>query len=109
MYRPAEDDDDDESHVAELLNHSLNNFDDPVIANVSGEEYEVIGTHTTPVLPSRPLVTRGSPLSVDRWAQAMDAEGKVTDFAAIKKIVFRGVSKHFKLFAIYCHLFIAFV
>ncbi|XP_034243519.1 TBC1 domain family member 15 [Thrips palmi] len=90
LYRPAEDDEDDENHVAELLNQSLNNFDDPVIANVSGEEYEVIGSHTTPVLPSRPLVTRGSPLSVDRWAQAMDAEGKVTDFAAIKKIVFHG-------------------
>lgn len=93
MYRPAETDEDD-SHVAELLNHSLNNFDEPVIANVSGEEYEVIEPHTMPVLPSRPIITRGSPLSVERWAQAMDVDGKVIDFAAVKKIIFRGVSKN---------------
>lgn len=90
MYRPAENDD---SHVAELLNHSLSLEEETVIANVSGEEYEVIGNNnkTTLVLPSRPIVTRGPPLSVERWDQAMDSEGRVTDLAAIKKIIFHGV------------------
>ncbi|KAJ1526930.1 hypothetical protein ONE63_008478 [Megalurothrips usitatus] len=87
LYRPVEN---DESNVAELLNHSFAMEDEAVIANVSGEEYEVIDSTTTPTLPSRPLVTRGSPLSVERWAQAMDVEGRVTDCTAIKKIIFHG-------------------
>lgn len=86
MYRPVENDD-----VAELLNNSLSMDDDAVIANVSGEEYEVIGSKKTPILPSRPPVSRGPPLSVERWAQAMDAEGRVSDVAAVKKLVFKGV------------------
>ena len=90
VYRPVETDD---NHVAELLNHSLSLEEETVIANVSGEEYEVIGNKTTPILPARPNVTRGPPLSVERWAQAMDSEGRVIDAPAIKKIIFRGVRK----------------
>ena len=87
LYRPVEQ---DENQVAELLNHSLSLEDEGMIANVSGEEYEVIGNKTSLVLPSRPIVSRGPPLSVERWAQAMDPDGRVTDFAAIKKIIFHG-------------------
>lgn len=86
LYKPAENDD---SSVAELLNNSLME-EDAVIANVSGEEYEVIGSKATPILPSRPPVTRGAPLSVERWAQATAEDGRVTDVTAIKKIIFHG-------------------
>lgn len=43
-------------------------------------------------MPKRPLVTRGPPLTMDQWKDALDCEGRVTNPEKIKEIIFRGVS-----------------
>uniref|UniRef100_A0A0K8SQQ5 Rab-GAP TBC domain-containing protein n=1 Tax=Lygus hesperus TaxID=30085 RepID=A0A0K8SQQ5_LYGHE len=41
-------------------------------------------------LPPRVLCPRGQPLSVHQWANAMDAEGRISEVKDIKKIIFEG-------------------
>ncbi|PSN55056.1 hypothetical protein C0J52_04140 [Blattella germanica] len=86
LYKPLEQRREEE--VAELLNKSLTL--DETSTNVVGEEYAVIQLGNGPVLPPRPMAPRGSPLTVDQWAQYQDEEGRVTDVDTIKDIIFRG-------------------
>ena len=88
VYKPLEQRREEE--VAELLNRSLTL--DETAANVVGEEYAVIQLGSGPVLPPRPPAPRGSPLTVDQWAQFQDEEGRVTNVDRVKDIIFRGVS-----------------
>ena len=44
-------------------------------------------------LPSRPTVSRGSPLTQQQWSKHMDSDGKIKDIDKLKDVIFRGVSK----------------
>ena len=88
MYKPLEQRREEE--VAELLNRSLTL--DETSANVVGEEYAVIQLGSGPVLPPRPPAPRGTPLSVEQWAQFQDENGRVNNVDRVKDIIFRGVS-----------------
>ncbi|XP_048404847.1 TBC1 domain family member 15 [Stegostoma tigrinum] len=41
-------------------------------------------------LGTRPEIQRGEPVSIERWSQCMDAEGKVLDPDNVKKMIFKG-------------------
>ena len=44
-------------------------------------------------LPSRPSVSRGTPLTQQQWSKHMDSDGKIKDIDKLKDVIFRGVSK----------------
>lgn len=53
------------------------------------DEYEVVAQ--VPLLPPRPQIPRGLPLSKEQWESLQDAEGRILDAEGAKMVIFRGV------------------
>jgi len=83
LYKPPEQRPEDE--VADLLNRSLSSGEMLNGCAEGEDDYQMI-----PSLPPRLLVTRGSPLTAEQWAKAMDERGAVVDPEEVKRIVFKG-------------------
>jgi len=61
-------------------------------AAASNDEYEVVQRAVRIDLDECVSQPRGPPLTLERWSQGMDADGRITDPQSIKKLIFRGVS-----------------
>ncbi|KAF4526795.1 hypothetical protein B566_EDAN015591 [Ephemera danica] len=65
----------------------------PSSVNITGEEYEVIGTEPFSVLlplPTRPTVIRGPPLSLDGWMRHVEEDGSISRVDDLLVTIFRG-------------------
>lgn len=67
-------------------------------SNSNNDEYEVLSNspklESQFKLPTRPTVTRGSPLSVKQWGEFVTEEGRISDGERIKEVIFRGGIEH---------------
>ncbi|KAL1139446.1 hypothetical protein AAG570_006430, partial [Ranatra chinensis] len=87
LYRNPETRPDED--VADLFNQRLMETPTAVIkSSVEEEGYHVVGRSA--LLPPRPVVCRGQPLSIQQWASATDDEGRISDVDSIKSIIFKG-------------------
>lgn len=79
-----------DEEVEDLLTRSLTQLDGNETSRVtqSQEEYEVVAQES--LLPARPEVQRGSPLSPSLWYGLMDSEGRILDADGAKMLIFRG-------------------
>lgn len=70
--------------VADILSEDIPGME---ISNQDEPGYELI---TKTKLPSRPSVSRGTPLTGEQWSKHMDSDGKIKDIDKLKDVIFRG-------------------
>ncbi|CAB3238724.1 unnamed protein product [Arctia plantaginis] len=77
--------------VADLLTKSMNEIDEATTVTTltrQSDEYEVVTVN--PMLPPRPVIPRGTPLSTEKWEGLQDTEGRVTEVDGVRQLIFRG-------------------
>lgn len=83
-----------DEEVSELLNRSLTQIeadggDATTTTTHTQDEYEVVAQY--PILPPRPQIPRGNPLSLEQWNSLLDSRGTIQDVDGVKQVIFRGV------------------
>lgn len=82
-----------DAEVAELLTRSFSVVEDDKNGKPLESEFTIVVEPKSIALKPRPSMSRDAPFNIQQWTEFLDAEGRVTDPFAVKKLIFKGVSE----------------